>query len=98
MRYLRTGLLLGTIKKGRFEPAQVAAMALRREEFDRTFSFAPQDERVIRYLKGETVFFDEGESQEKGWTLVCVDDFPLGWAKCANGMLKNKYYPGWRWQ
>ena len=35
---------------------------------------------------------------KNGWILVCVDGWPLGWAKYAGAVLKNKYYPGWRWQ
>ena len=98
LRYLRTGLLLGELKNGRFEPAQALAMALRPEQFKQTVSWEKQDERVIRYLKGETVFLSEEERTVKGWCLVCVDGFPLGFAKGTGPALKNKYYPGWRWQ
>ncbi|MCD7841267.1 MAG: RsmB/NOP family class I SAM-dependent RNA methyltransferase [Lachnospiraceae bacterium] len=35
-------------------------------------------------------------SAQKGWCLVCVNGFPLGWGRCVNGTLKNKYHPGWR--
>lgn len=98
LRYLRTGLFLGELKKGRFEPGQALAMALKEQEFATTISFSRQDDRVIRYLKGETIFLHEGEISVKGWCLVCVDGYSLGFAK-GNGMtLKNKYYPGWRWQ
>lgn len=31
------------------------------------------------------------------WFLVCVDGYPLGWAKCSNNGMKNKYFAGWRW-
>ena len=98
LRYLRTGLLLGSLKKGRFEPSQAAAMALGQEDFAQTLSLDQQDARVVRYLKGETILLQENEKADKGWVLVCVAGFPLGWGKYANGMLKNKYYPGWRWQ
>ncbi|MFT4105893.1 MAG: RsmB/NOP family class I SAM-dependent RNA methyltransferase [Lacrimispora sp.] len=98
LRYLRTGLLLGEMKKDRFEPSQAFAMALKREEFKQTFSWKRQDERVLRYLKGETIFLNEEEGQVKGWCLICVDGFPLGFAKGTGASLKNKYYPGWRWQ
>lgn len=98
LRFLRTGLLLGSIKKGRFEPSQAAAMALKAEDFLSVFLLSGKDERVVRYLKGETIFPDEGEDILKGWVLVCVEDYPLGWAKGATTMIKNKYYPGWRWQ
>lgn len=33
---------------------------------------------------------------EKGWQLVCVNGYPLGWGKLVNGILKNKYHAGWR--
>ncbi len=33
LRFLRTGLLIGELKKGRFEPSQALAMALRIEEY-----------------------------------------------------------------
>lgn len=98
LRYLRTGLLLGELKKGRFEPAQPLAMALKPDEFSQTISWNKEDERVIRYLKGETISLKEEEGQKKGWCLICVDGFPLGFAKGSGSTLKNKYYPGWRWQ
>ena len=97
IRYLRTGLLVGTLKKGRFEPSQALAMVLSPGTFEDCISFNRGDDRVIRYLKGETISLNEGEKPRKGWVLVCVDGFALGFAK-GNGMnLKNKYYPGWRW-
>lgn len=97
IRYLRTGLLLGELKKKRFEPSQALAMFLKREEAASSISFSAQDERVFRYLKGETVeITEEEEAGLLSWTLVCVDGFPLGWAKLVNGSLRNKYYAGWR--
>ncbi len=101
LRYLRTGLFLGTCKKKRFEPSQALAMALNAEGFISRVSFSRDDERVIRYLKGETLdITDKLDSLKckKGWQLVCVDDYPLGWAKLAQSSLKNKYYAGWRYQ
>lgn len=94
LRVLRTGWLLGTLKKERFEPSQAFAMGLKKEEVKDTVDFPLEDERVIRYLKGETV---EAEGKD-GWTLVCVDGFPLGWAKMQKGRLKNKYAVSWKWE
>ena len=94
LRVLRTGWMLGTLKKDRFEPSQAFAMGLRKEEVKNVVDFPLEDERVIRYLKGETV---EGEGKD-GWTLVCVDGFPLGWAKMQKGRLKNKYAVSWKWE
>lgn len=94
LRVLRTGWMLGTLKKGRFEPSQAFAMGLRKEAVRNVADFPLSDTRVIRYLKGETV---EAEGKD-GWTLVCVDGFPLGWAKMQKGRLKNKYAVSWKWE
>lgn len=97
IRFLRTGLLLGELKKKRFEPSQALAMYLKKEEFKSTISLPVEDERVTRYLKGETIEVDDLVSpKDTGWQLVCVDDYPLGWGKLTRGTLKNKYLPGWR--
>ena len=97
IRFLRTGLLLGELKKKRFEPSQALAMYLKKEEYRKTIDFGAADERIFRYLKGETLeVSDLAGKAEKGWYLVCVDSYPLGWGKLSKGTLKNKYLPGWR--
>ncbi len=95
LRILRNGLLLGECRKDRFEPSQALAMALSAEEFDSVVSFPASDERVLKYLRGETI---EADSCANGWVLVALDRYPLGFAKASNGVLKNKYLPGWRYQ
>lgn len=98
LRFLRTGLFLGELKKKRFEPSQAFAMNLKKEEYPRILDLAVSDERVVKYLKGETLDVEDLVSaKEKGWYLVCVDGYPLGFGKLAGQMLKNKYLPGWRW-
>ena len=97
IRFLRTGLLMGELKKKRFEPSQAFAMSLKKEEYRKNINLSARDERVMRYLKGETLdVSDQISAKEKGWFLVCVDGFPLGWVKLDGGTLKNKYLPGWR--
>lgn len=99
IRFLRTGLYLGDVKKNRFEPSQAFAMCLKKEEYRHTISLPVADERVAKYLKGETIEVDDLVSpKEKGWQLICVEEYPLGWGKLAGGTLKNKYLPGWRLQ
>ena len=99
IRFLRTGLYLGDLKKNRFEPSQSLAMCLNAEEYKHVVNLKVDDERVIKYLKGETIDVDDLVSNKgKGWQLVLVDGYPLGWGKLASGTLKNKYLPGWRWQ
>lgn len=112
IRCLRTGLFLGEVKKGRFEPSQALAMWMGAGDWPLTVSLNSGDagdDRILRYLKGETVALTPEEEETLGraaasakdcgsWCLVCVDGRPLGWAKKQNQTLKNKYYPGWRWQ
>jgi NOL1/NOP2/sun family putative RNA methylase len=92
LRWEKAGLYLGEYQKGRFEPSQSLVMACRSHHFKRVISFKADDHNVLRYLKGETLMTDG----DKGYTLVCVDGFPLGWAKQENGILKNLYPKGWR--
>ncbi|MGN0371374.1 MAG: RsmB/NOP family class I SAM-dependent RNA methyltransferase [Enterocloster sp.] len=98
LRFLRTGLLLGELKKGRFEPSQALSMALKKGQYPTVLDLKRGDDRVIRYLKGETLSLEEAEGPVKGWCLVSYEGYSLGWAKGVGMNLKNKYYPGWRWQ
>ena len=95
LRVLRTGLFLGEIKSSRFEPSQALALALKADEFENILNLSLKDDRVIRYLKCESIDVKEEEAG-KGYCLVCVDGFPLGWAKTDKGRFKNKYLPSWR--
>ena len=95
--FLRNGLYLGEIRKDRFEPSQSFAMALKKKEYASSINFSWTDERVFRYLRGETVSVDDlPAGRSKGWQLVCVNGYPLGWAKLTGGLLKNKYLASWR--
>ncbi|MDO4298906.1 MAG: RsmB/NOP family class I SAM-dependent RNA methyltransferase [Lachnospiraceae bacterium] len=97
--FLRNGLYLGEIRRGRFEPSQSFAMALKGAEYTSVLDFDWTDERVYRYLRGETVEADDKQpARSRGWQLVCVNGYPLGWGKLTNGTLKNKYHSGWRMQ
>jgi NOL1/NOP2/sun family putative RNA methylase len=99
IRFLRSGLYLGEIKKNRFEPSQALALALKATEFDSVVNIPVEDNRIIKYLKGETLdVSDIKVNRKSGWQLVCVDHYPLGWGKLSNGVLKNKYNASWRWQ
>ncbi len=92
LRILRNGVLLGELKKDRFEPSQAYALVLHKENVVRTVDFNKNDGNVIRYLKGETL----NGSFEDGWNLVLAEGVPLGWAKAVHGQLKNKYLKGWK--
>ena len=94
VRTLRSGLLLGEMKKNRFEPSQALANALRMEEYDNVYNMSVEDEDVIRYLKCESI--EVKKPCKDGWVLLCVDGYPLGFGKYLKGNFKNKYLPGWR--
>ncbi|SHO49790.1 RsmB/NOP family class I SAM-dependent RNA methyltransferase [Anaerocolumna xylanovorans] len=95
LRLLRQGLLLGEMKKGRFEPSQALACALSQGDYKKTIDLNSGSFEVIKYLKCETI---EGNSPYgDGYHLVTTDSFSLGWGKLLKDSLKNKYLPGWRW-
>ncbi len=89
---VNTGLYMGEFLKNRFEPSQALAMALRKEDVTNFVDIASDSIDAIKYLKGETLL-TEGE---KGWKLVCIDGYPVGWGKQIQGSLKNYYRSQWR--
>ena len=99
LRYLRTGLLLGEFKNGRFEPSQALAMYLDGSRFANVVDFSPEDGRTWRYLRGETVDAEGAVRRGgDGWCLVLCGGLSLGFAKRSADRLKNKYAPGCRMQ
>lgn len=95
LRIMRSGLLLGEIKKGRFEPSQALASALHASEYDNVYDLPSDSRDVISYLKCETISIPD-EAAKDGYVLVCCDSYPLGWAKKKGLSVKNKFLPGWR--
>ena len=94
---LRNGLYMGELKKDRFEPSQAYAMTLDSQTCTRVLNLEAGDERINRYLRGETLNLTGEETKNgNGWTLVCVSGYPLGWGKNTGSILKNKYLAGWR--
>ena len=96
IRFLRTGLLLGELKKNRFEPSQAFAMCLKKDEYAQIIDLPCEDERVRRYLKGETLDVDDltERKQKAGIWYVWMGSRLDGGR--YHGTLKNKYLPGWR--
>lgn len=92
IKILRPGLHLGELKKNRFEPAHALALALSPDEAVHVLNLKGSDPSVCAYLNGHTL----SAAGEKGWYLICVDGFSLGWGKLAGGMVKNHYPRGLR--
>ena len=92
LKVLRPGLHLGTMKKNRFEPSHALALALRPEDVLHSYDMAGDSKEVHMYLNGQTMPADG----EKGWYLMTVDGYSIGWGKLAGGMIKNHYPKGLR--
>ncbi len=89
IKVLRPGLELGEVKKDRLEPAHALALWLKTAA--RTAVLPPESHAVQAYLRGETI-----ENNSRGWTLVQVDSFSVGWGKGDGKVLKNHYPKGLR--
>lgn len=92
VRTIRCGVLLGEIKNKRFEPGHALVLAYGKEMFKNTICYNSTDGEVIRYLKGETLLHEA----PKGYHVICIDGYPLGWVKAQDGRLKNQYPASWR--
>lgn len=92
LKVLRPGLHLGTLKKNRFEPSHALALALSGRDARHICQLSAEDEVMTAYLNGQT-FPYEGE---KGWYLITVDGYSIGWGKLAGGIMKNHYPKGLR--
>ena len=94
LRVLRSGLLLGTIKNNKLEPSQALAMVLKYNEYPYIISLDNND--INKYLKGDTLnIINYNNIINKEYYLVCINNYPLGWGKIDNNILKNKYAKGW---
>lgn len=89
LKVLRPGVKLGTVQKGRFEPDHALALAVNQAK--NVLHLPAESAELARYLRGETIACDAS-----GWTLVCADEYSIGWGKCSGGVLKNHYPKGLR--
>ena len=85
----RPGLELGIAKKGRFEPSHALALWLR--ECRRCENLSPESTEISSYLHGDVI-----PSAQKGWCLVTVGGYSIGWGKGDGTVLKNHYPKGLR--
>lgn len=92
LKVMRPGLHIGTMKKGRFEPSHALALALKPSQVKHFANLKSSEVLVHQYLNGQT-FSMEGE---KGWYVIGVDGYSLGWGKLAGGIMKNHYPKGLR--
>ena len=89
LKVLRPGLELGTVKKGRFEPAH--ALALWLKDCKNVQSYPADSPEMEKYIHGDVV-----PSALRGWTLVTAEGYSIGWGKGDGNVLKNHYPKGLR--
>lgn len=92
VRIERTGLKLGSIVKGRFEPDHALALSLLSLPLPR-LNFAADSAEITAYLQGHVLDCD---LSLKGWMLVCCEGYPVGLGKASNGQVKNHFPKGLR--
>ena len=89
LKVLRPGLELGQSLKGRFEPAH--ALALWLKECSCVQNLDADVPEAAAYLHGDVV-----PSPQKGWCLVRIGGYSIGWGKGDGRVLKNHYPKGLR--
>ena len=89
LRVLRAGLELGTVKKGRFEPAH--ALALWLNSCANVQNYDAGSAEMAKYIHGDVV-----PSTIRGWCLVTAGGYSIGWGKGDGTVLKNHYPKGLR--
>ena len=110
LKVLRPGLHLGTMKKDRFEPAHALALAIRAEDAVLRYDLSAAE--AAKYLAGYALPVSAPEhtqqsgqampaknasmQKEKGWYLITVEGYSLGWGKHSGGIIKNHYPKGLR--
>ena len=89
IKVVRPGLELGEVKKNRFEPAHALALWLKKCE---NIQNLPEDSKEIRaYMEGQVI-----SGSCKGWCLITVNGYSIGWGKGDGNYLKNHYPKGLR--
>ena len=92
LKVIRSGWWLGSIDKERFTPSHSLALGITAAKAKHILPLRVGDRRLTSYLIGES-FADTGEN---GWILITVDDFPIGWGKRVQNVMKNFYPRGLR--
>lgn len=94
IQVLKAGLWLGTILKNRFEPSHSLALALDKTQLNpaMTLDFSAHDPQLLAYMRGHPLERDG----EKGWVIISVEGYPLGWGKRSGRVVNNAYPRGLR--
>ena len=89
---VRAGVPAGSVVKGRFEPDHALFMAYG-AQCSNSERLTHDDIRTAAWLRGEPI---AAQTAGDGFAAVLVDGFPLGFGKCSQGVVKNRYPKGLR--
>ncbi|TMS99109.1 RNA methyltransferase [Apilactobacillus kunkeei] len=92
LKVMRPGLHLGTIKKKRFEPSYALALALHSDEVVNRLDISENEWK--QYVHGDVINCDN--DIKKGWYQLICKNQPVGFGKVVNGMIKNFFPKGLR--
>lgn len=107
LKVVKMGAFPGEVKttpKGLvYIPSHALALSFSRDQVkDSHFlSIGRDDDRMVRYLRGETILLSSEESRllsDNAYILICVDGFSVGWGKSNGNSIKNLYPKAWRLQ
>jgi len=105
LKTVKTGWFPGEIKQTEYDkvfiPSNSLPLTLRKEQIreDSIIDLKRDDERCLRYLKGETINLTEEEVsrlKKKGTVVVALSGFPAGLGKVTASNIKNMYPKAWR--
>lgn len=86
----KAGVGIGVLKGSDLIPDHELAMGLYQPES--CARVAIDLDQALRYLRRQDLQLDTA----RGWTLVCFDQVPLGWAKVLPNRVNNYYPQEWR--
>lgn len=90
---IRAGVKFGEVRRSRIEPYHSIFMASRPENIKNVIDFKQNSVEIQKFLKGEEINI---KNNFKGYVGISVESIMLGFGKCSNFILKNKYPKGLR--
>lgn len=93
LNILRAGVVFAEIKNNRLEPHHSLFMSMKMSEVKSCVSYPLKSSEISAFLRGEEL---PSPIERRGYCLVAVEGISVGFAKAANGRLKNKYPKGLR--
>ena len=94
LRVEQWGWWIGTFKENQFNPSPALAAGLSSSDMQKVLEFSLGDLLLEQYQRGSPIKYETGDIEAKGWILVNIEGYPLGWGKLSQGKIKN-YLPRW---